>query len=448
MAGISSILSAVQNGVIAVNNLAIQMKGSFLNIASKIAALTTSYDTRTLAVAATIPPFISYVRTAGYATVGDLGGALYRRVVTITSGQLGFTSADGANWQIAESIITPFMAGAKGDGTTDDQLAFQAAINSTLIGGTLYVPRSVTNVSFAISASLIFLNPIRFTCDPGTIIKPMIGFGSNPVLYFVGSPFGLSYPTIIENCFIGDTSASTRRGNYGILFDTTITGNYFRGLVIRDVSIQAGILGVFGLAHINNTTNNPNGGMFASRIEGGTIEGGILFSGSGDNLGIRDCLVPQNSAGGADNSGILISLVIGAGSFVIDHINFSQSGGIVFDGAYSGSIINSQMEGQATSTESNNAIVDIRAAALTMNAFKFRNNQVQAEAGIGSPLLFRVGANVTHVTMDGNVFNTPTNYTPVSNACTNLQDGPNEWIGLGASPHISGTAPANIYGGG
>jgi hypothetical protein len=346
-----------------------------------------------------------------------------------------------------QDINTVFDFGVKCDNSTNDATTLQNAISATPVGGKLYIPYKNSGICLT-NAALSFTKPIYLVCDPGVAIKPTSGIGGGNVMNFIGSPSGLLYPTIVENCIIGDPSVNTRFGTYGMEFDTTTAGNYFRGMELRNVTIKAGTNGVYGFLHANNVTNNPNGGMFASTIHGGTIEGGLNFSGSGDNIAVRDTLVPNNQTAGADNSGILVALAPGAGAFVLDHINFSQSGGIIFDSCYACSIENhSQIEAQSTITESNGALVDVRAGGATISGFKFRNNQVQANAGFGTPLLLRIGANVNTVIVDGNAFATPTAYSPVSNATADLRLGPNYWS-VGAAAHISGTAASIVYGGG
>ncbi len=399
---------------------------------------------------------------AGVGSIGQSGTPL-TGAVTVSSGA-GMIAQSGQNIAfspgnynttltngVARTVLdkqqdlnSVFDFGVKCDNSTDDATTLQNAINATPVGGKLYIPFKNAGVCRT-SATLAFTNPIHLVCDPGVAIKPVPAINSIAALDFIGSPNGLAFPTIVENCFIGDPAVNTRRGGVGMLFDTQTAGNYFRGLELRNVTIKAGTTGAYGALFVNNVTNNPNGGIFASAIRGGTIEGGIEFSGSGDNLSIRDTLIPWNGTSGADNNGILVNLVSGAGSFLIDHINFSQPGGLVFDSVYSGVVQNSQFEGRAVSTESNGAIVDVRAGTATILDFKFRNNQVQAIGGVGTPTLLHISSNATHVVVDGNAFATPTFYTGVFNSSAGLQLGPNYW---NSGAHLSGTAPANTYGGG
>ncbi|SDR64047.1 hypothetical protein SAMN05519103_09334 [Rhizobiales bacterium GAS113] len=103
------------------------------------------YDTVASVRATRIPSVVSggatYLRTAGYYTVGDGGGALYRRVAEAPGHALWIQSLDGSYWAFADIILTPEMAGAKGDATfvdgkpaswagTDNTTALQNAIDA------------------------------------------------------------------------------------------------------------------------------------------------------------------------------------------------------------------------------------------------------------------------------------------------------------------------------
>ncbi|MBN7777786.1 hypothetical protein JYP49_14390 [Nitratireductor aquimarinus] len=75
-------------------------------------------DSRSAAVLTNFPGSVSYVRTAGYASAGDRGGALYRRVVSEPSHAGKFQSADGAWWELSESVVNYAMFGADLTGVT------------------------------------------------------------------------------------------------------------------------------------------------------------------------------------------------------------------------------------------------------------------------------------------------------------------------------------------
>ncbi|MBY8974414.1 hypothetical protein KHP62_01260 [Rhodobacteraceae bacterium NNCM2] len=83
-------------------------------------------DFETFAEAAAASPTGNFLRTAGYGSAGDGGGALYVRV-TADPGHAGvLTTADGAFFELAEQRVTPAMFAAVGDGATDDGEALQA----------------------------------------------------------------------------------------------------------------------------------------------------------------------------------------------------------------------------------------------------------------------------------------------------------------------------------
>lgn len=74
------------------------------------------------------PGSILYLRTAGYYTEGDGGGALYKRSETEPTHSGKIQSTDGAWWELAPDItINTAVFGARRDGVTDDR---QAIINA------------------------------------------------------------------------------------------------------------------------------------------------------------------------------------------------------------------------------------------------------------------------------------------------------------------------------
>lgn len=87
----------------------------------------TLYDTVAAVEAATIGGSVGSIQTAGYYAAGDGGGAIYKRVGSMPSHALRVQSADGAWWEFGETVINVLQAGAKGDGTTEDVTAFNAA---------------------------------------------------------------------------------------------------------------------------------------------------------------------------------------------------------------------------------------------------------------------------------------------------------------------------------
>lgn len=105
------------------------------------------YNSKAAVEAATVDAAVQSIQLTGYYAAGDGGGALYKRVETEPAHAGKIQSADGAWWEIAESVISVKMLGAKGDGVTDDTAAIQAAIN---IGPKVFLPAGVYIQSAAI----------------------------------------------------------------------------------------------------------------------------------------------------------------------------------------------------------------------------------------------------------------------------------------------------------
>lgn len=106
-----------------------------LRVAEAIDENLVAFSTRTLAVADN-DTTKDYLKTYGYATPGDGGGALYTKVVS-DPGSGGFQNAGGTWYALAEWVVTPLMVGAAGNGTTEDATALAEAILATPTGGEL-----------------------------------------------------------------------------------------------------------------------------------------------------------------------------------------------------------------------------------------------------------------------------------------------------------------------
>jgi hypothetical protein len=71
-----------------------------------------------------VPTAMEVFRTGGYYTVGDGGGADFVRVDAEPSRPGKVQDASGAWFELRETVINPIMFGAKCDGVTPDQDAF------------------------------------------------------------------------------------------------------------------------------------------------------------------------------------------------------------------------------------------------------------------------------------------------------------------------------------
>lgn len=85
-----------------------------------------SFNTKANAEAYSPATAPDLIRIGGYYAAGDGGGALYKKAASEPSHAGKLQSADGTWWEIAEAIVNPFMFGAVGNGTTDDDAAMLA----------------------------------------------------------------------------------------------------------------------------------------------------------------------------------------------------------------------------------------------------------------------------------------------------------------------------------
>jgi hypothetical protein len=194
-----------------------------------------------------------------------------------------------------------FEFGAVCDGIADDRQAIQNTIDNTPLGGTISIPKTTPGGVCAVGGapgqvfSLVFTKPVHLICDPGVAITPNASVGDDQsVLYFEGNPNGVTIPTIVEGCFIGSFATGVRFGLHGMVFDTQAKDAAFRGLTIRNVSVQAGkTRHGAGIYMINNAANNVNGGIYAAVIgDGNVIQGGISLNSVGDSITIRKGTIP------------------------------------------------------------------------------------------------------------------------------------------------------------
>lgn len=95
----------------------------------------------TAAAGKTIPSDVTMVRTSGYAATGDRGEAVYVAVASQPTHPARFQAADGRWFGLAPAQRhTPEMFGAKGDGTTHDEAAINAALAANVVSALYFAP--------------------------------------------------------------------------------------------------------------------------------------------------------------------------------------------------------------------------------------------------------------------------------------------------------------------
>lgn len=124
---------------------------------------------------ASLEPAVTHLRTAGYQTAGDGGGAVYRRTATEPAHALKVQSADGDWWELVPDPagVSILQAGGKADGVTDNAAAFNAIIGygrlnaTTFYGGSLPVIYPAADAEYHHLSTLSLKQPCVIIGDGG-----------------------------------------------------------------------------------------------------------------------------------------------------------------------------------------------------------------------------------------------------------------------------------------
>lgn len=244
----------------------------------------TLFSTRAAAIAANIASDITEIRTSGYTSASDGGGATYAKAGSQPSHPGKLQSTDGAWWEMVfqDGGVNVKQFGAVGDGTADDWQAFEnaktflgaKAVSSTLSGsgtGELRIPTG------------IFRLAQRFD------IKAAGAFG---LIGSSGSAYGEFSGTVLK-------------------FDASTAG-----IVVQAVNT------------INDTNDNGNGVGTGCRIENLTV---LSAGGSGNFDGIRlrtAALIRNVIVRGFPRDGINIVAAAGSGGAIEGNANLWRMEGV------------------------------------------------------------------------------------------------------------------------
>lgn len=207
------------------------------------------FDTKPALEAADIAPSINLVRIAGYTSVGDGGGASYRRVVSEPSHAGKIQTIDTTWWELAETLPTPQMFGAVADGLTNATTAIQAAID--------YAESLV--LAFTRGATVLFPPGGYFVSATLTINSPQItlqGYGQSS-MFIRTADYG-NFLTIVSSNPDTTKIIGVQLRDFYVLCKTNAvtTGALIHvtrasRMYISNVSLQDGFIGI----HLNGCDN-------------------------------------------------------------------------------------------------------------------------------------------------------------------------------------------------
>lgn len=195
-----------------------------------------NYSSREVVKTTRIPALLDHIQTAGYATVGDGGSALYKRVAIEPEHMGKVQSADGAWWELVTNVANVKMFGAKGDGVSNDAPSVQDAISYAQLkdSGSVYFPNTPSH--YLLNSTIIndCSKPLTIRGDGRGLSKLKGGAGVETILKignlaaYSNTPqrvMDLSFiiPTVetaihikAESCILDVFNVSFDRGGRGI----------------------------------------------------------------------------------------------------------------------------------------------------------------------------------------------------------------------------------------
>ena len=181
----------------------------------------------------------------GYYAAGDGGGGTYwydaTDTTTADNGGTVIVATDSGRWKLASSVhISVKQFGAKGDGTTNDHPAIQAAINSGI--RRIYFPSgrysclSTLNLcNLATTGVPLKLFGDATSYDNGTLTAGSVILSNPGITQWVGEVIGSQFVTI-EDLMIVSTGANTAKG--GLVYARSTVAGFAQNNSLRRVIIK------------------------------------------------------------------------------------------------------------------------------------------------------------------------------------------------------------------
>lgn len=332
------------------------------------------------------------------------GQTISSESMTADNGGSTIVAADGGRWKLYDrKLLNPFMFGAKADGSTDDTYAIQNCYNSVASGGTMWIPRAISNY-YKISRQgvnsycLNFSRMVNIYAD-GLFSALRTETGTTvDTVSIIPDPSIPYYGIKIDGLSLIDPGTGLREGRHGIYLNTSVAGSQYQKPIFTRLNIGTGsVSGGYAFYHINNSSNNVNGGMYAATIADCPIlQGGISLNESGDSITIHRNIIS------GPNIGVYASLVSGASELTIKDNNITTIGGMIqIDAGSRTKIIDNNCE-QTVATTGNTSMVMITGSNGTTVNCVVRGNHFGAFTGSNIVANINIGANVIGTSISEN----------------------------------------------
>lgn len=355
------------------------------------------YASRTAAAAASIATGTTFVQTAGYWAAGDGGGALYKKVGSEPSHSGKFQSADGAWWEIGEVIPNVRQFGAKGDGTTDDTSAIQAAID---VGSNraVYIPAGTYRLTGGVKVSGTSANRTNmavFGDGPATRLVLDATLTANVMEITNGSGFVVRDLTLVGNrgtwTPVYLTDAVYRNSNG--LYVGGHSGSAVTNVLVSNVTADSNALSGFCIG--TGPLNAPDAG---SGVDGVRVDG---CRSSNNHVGLNGGTQVNVAITGCEFSGIISNGIVNDTNSTVVSVT-----GCTLDVSSSGFAIQCYESDNLTYVGNSITGGNTGVFALNCNYVSISSNAITSSVGAGitiknSTQIMVTGNNIQSVTGDG-----------------------------------------------
>lgn len=273
--------------------------------------------------------------------------------------------------------------GALADGTTDDGVALRKAmLVGSYLGDRTYLSRGTYKTGASSGSSFLIDSPVSIDGAGSvyTAINPSLNGTSDDTIRIVPNPAVDMALTRLSGFALHDPTNGSRAGRHGIFINTQTTGANLAKFSMRDVQIgPSPNANSWGVYHLNNTTNNVNGGLYTALIANNQINNGIKLDGSGDSISVVHSVIT------GQNIGVEASLANGASLLEVQGCNITtQNGAFRLDNGHRFRFIGNNVEcfaGTGAAANNNSSVVNIAGANGVIFGGVIKENLI---AGFGS----------------------------------------------------------------